>query len=439
VIFNGNSSFSKLSKLSNAYKLMWLLFAVLLFFTPLVVSSLTEESFEFPKMFFVYFLGVTLVFVFAIEYILRPIKLKWPNYWVLAYIAAIALSTLFSSHLYTSVWGYYSRFHGGLTSVLVLFGIYFVGANAFKKFGEAGIKRLMLAPVISLFLISAFALIQHFSFEAGERVYSTFGQPNWLAAYVVMTMPLVLYFAFEKGVSWPFRQFLGVAFVLAYAALWYTFSLSGLVGLMAGLAVFAWLNWKNIKKNRGWLVVVFGICVLISLLSPKVYGHRFNDVYQDLKKITINVSVVHAHESNSENHSPTPSAGQISDPWFIRSALWKGTINLVTSSPKIIIIGTGPETFPYQFQLHRPTQLNYSSEWDFIMNKPHNFYLELISESGLIGLVAYLGIIVWSIRKRHAYATPALAAFYVTNFFGFPVVTTALMFWVFLALLETDS
>ncbi len=35
---------------SNAYKLMWLLFAALLFFTPLAFSALTEESFEFPKM-----------------------------------------------------------------------------------------------------------------------------------------------------------------------------------------------------------------------------------------------------------------------------------------------------------------------------------------------------------------------------------------------------
>jgi O-antigen ligase len=104
-----------------------------------------------------------------------------------------------------------------------------------------------------------------------------------------------------------------------------------------------------------------------------------------------------------------------------------------------MIIGTGPETFPYEFQKFRPPELNYSSEWDFVFNKPHNYYLELLTTIGAVGTLFYLLIVFKSMGSGDKFYVPGLVAFYVTNVFGWPTVTTALLFWLFLAGIEQDK
>ena len=129
-----------------------------------------------------------------------------------------------------------------------------------------------------------------------------------------------------------------------------------------------------------------------------------------------------------------PLENSVSDPGYIRTELWAGTLKLFVSSPKNILFGTGPETFPYAFQEFRPLSLNYSSEWEFVFNKPHNYYLELLSTVGVLGTGAYLLVMKRAFRSPYS---PVLIAFYVTNFFGWPTVATALFFWLILAETET--
>ncbi len=69
-----------------------------------------------------------------------------------------------------------------------------------------------------------------------------------------------------------------------------------------------------------------------------------------------------------------------------------------------------------------------------ILNKPHNYYLELLTQNGLLGLLIYLAIIVKVVLAKHPMLTPALVGFFVTNIFGWPTVSTTLLFWIFLAL-----
>ena len=101
-------------------------------------------------------------------------------------------------------------------------------------------------------------------------------------------------------------------------------------------------------------------------------------------------------------------------------------------------MGTGPETYPYSFQPFRPIELNYSSEWSYLFNKPHNYYLEIWAESGLLGLVAY-GVLFFKIFKYQTIDKRlGLIGFAITNIFGWPVVATALVFWFWLIEVEGD-
>jgi O-antigen ligase len=154
----------------------------------------------------------------------------------------------------------------------------------------------------------------------------------------------------------------------------------------------------------------------------------------------LNFGFIKDRVSDAVNISTDPESYNISDSGLIRVGLWRGSLSLATSSPKNFLVGTGPETFPYEFPFYRPDFLNYSSEWAFILNKPHNYYLEILTESGIFALVSYLVIVIKTIFVRRGgmnrFLTAGLVGLFATSVFGWPTVYTSLLFWMWLALLS---
>ena len=399
-----------------------LAFIAFLFFTPLIFVGNTNELFEFPKTFFIYIFGSTLIFVFLLTHILNPKPLTMPSPLIVVWLIVNVVSTLFSSHFYTSIWGYYTRFNGGLVSVLILFGVYFVAVNVLTR---ENIENLGSVLLFTLIPIGVYAVVQHFNIQ---RVYSTFGQPNWVAAYVTMLLPLCLYVSL-KATRLDQVLFWFFVFVLGFSTLWFTYSLSGLLGLVTGLAAICVLARTEIvkKANLAKVSMLVLVCGITAVTNLGFFENRVTDFFTDAKRFISYQVVVFAQSDSNYN---------VSDAGFIRKGIWQGTLKLIVSSPKIFLVGTGPETFPYDFQKFRVPELNYSSEWDFILNKPHNYYLEVFSQLGVLGLVSYMLLIFWAIRARSIVTTPAIIALATTNIFGWPTAATALLFWMLLAFLE---
>lgn len=407
-------------------KILFYSFALLTFFTPLIFVANTNELFELPKMFFVYFMGSTIITLFILKTLLTSTKLTPPHPLVLAFLAGYIISTVFSTHLYTSIWGYYTRFNGGLISILILIGLYTIAINEFKS---NQIKRFIAISTINVIPISIYGISQHYEFigniwgaNPAERVFSTFGQPNWLAAYLTMIIPLILLFSLKS--QQRSKIFWSTLYILAFTTLWFTYSISGLLGLIGGVVSLTVIN-KDLltKQNKKFLSLLVFLSFLIAISNPGIFKNRIQDTLIDVRQFISLEKIAHAAE---EIHS-------ISDPGYIRKHLWKGSLNLIFSNPKILIMGTGPETFPYSFQKFRLPELNYSSEWNFVFNKPHNYYLELLSNLGVITIIPYSIILISSIRKKDGFLTPGLIALYITNIFGWPTVSTALLFWFFIA------
>ena len=311
-------------------------------------------------------------------------------------------------------------------------GLYTVLKNEFNK---NQIKHLAEIACLSLIPISTYAILQHYGFTTNvwksdptERAFSTFGQPNLLAAYVTMLIPIILgktFGVFEKYSVYAKQKVLWLClYLVSFATMWFAQSLSGLLGFAVGTVAFVYMNWEKLKLHLDTFTLLILISITFTLLNPGIFKERLNDFYIDIQ----NLLKVQAQQLNN----PIAEQHTVSDAGYIRQYLWEGTMSLITSSSKIALIGTGPETFPYAFQKHRPEELNYSSEWNFVFNKPHNYYLELFSNIGLIGLTFYLFIIVKSISRKDAFFTPSLLALYATNFFGWPTVAVTLLFWLFI-------
>lgn len=410
------------------------LFKVLVFFTPLLFVANTYELFEFPKMIFVYALGSTIIWLFAVKkiYLKEPVIL--PSKIVTLFAIVYFVSTLFSMHFYTSLWGYYSRFNGGFLSLLIFIGLYTVLINEFKS---EEIKDLIKTAALTILPVGILTVIQHYEFIANiwnisttERAIGTLGQPNWLAAYCVMISPTLLGLSFGTFEKYEVgaKNKLGWAFLffLSFVTMWFAQSLSGIIGFIAAILTFYVLNIQKLNLYIDRFFILMVLCITFALLNPGIFKDRLHDLYIDIMRIV----KVYAIDIELQNQYA------ISDPGFIRQNLWEDTTKLITSSPKVSLIGTGPETFPYAFQKFRSEALNYSSEWNFVFNKPHNYYLELFSNIGILGLACYLFIMVKTISFKNTFYLPGLIGLYVTNFFGWPTVVTTLMFWIFIAGIE---
>ena len=415
---------------------------LLTIFIPLTFTTINSELFEFPK--FILLLSGTLVITVAWlvhYYQTKRLTLSYPlsplSYSVLAILATQALATLFSLHPYTSFWGYYSRFHGGLLTTLCYTIIYFATANWMDN---KSVHKLIKISVFTSFIISLYAIAERLGIDKNfwiqdvqNRVFSTLGQPNWLAAYLLPNIFLVLYLSSTKKLSLLLASSI---YLVLLAALIFTKSRSGFLAFALSSVAY-WLllarqfSFLKIKQS---LIFTASISLLISLILGTPYTPTLSTLL-------------------SPRPTPTPSpiatgtALEVggTESGDIRKIVWQGAMTLIKQRP---ILGSGPETFAYTYYNVRPLAHNQTSEWDFLYNKAHNEYLNIASGAGLVGLFAYLyfhyavfakSLVIIPKSKKVAteqddhlrYLYPvlggAIVAFFVTNFFGFSVIPVYLM------------
>jgi len=248
-----------------------------------------------------------------------------------------------------------------------------------------------------------------------NRVFSTLGQPNWLATFLVALMPLVWCNSIsKKGLLW-----LGLS-VLLFTTLLFTKSRSGFLGFITADIIFwvgAFLVYK--KSVLKTCIVLNSLFIALALLI----GFPF--------------SLITNHRSPITSSAPALEVGG-TESGQIRKIVWKGALQVWHHYP---VFGSGVETFAYSYYQFRPVEHNLVSEWDFLYNKAHNEYLNLAATTGTVGLVSYLVLISFAIYQLWKLKEIALLSGYgsilVSNFFGFSVVPTQLLLFLFPAFAVT--
>ncbi len=477
---------------------IFFIIATAVFFTPLIYFKNVNELFEFPKMMFSYFAFSTAGMVFVVKRLLhpkdtnlkieeelKPITAKKSLLEKAVYLLLLAnfISAVFSILPYTSVFGYYTRFNGGLASI-VLWTLLFTVLIKIKY--ENLFLKLGNVLIFSTIPVSVYAVLQRLGIEKNvwiedsqTRVFSSLGQPNWLAAFLVMLIPLVLFRAMEES-NQKKKVLLSALAILNFSALWFTYSFSGFLGILgAVLLFFIFINKESILKNKIQLISITGITFLVMVTNPGVFGPKLKDSINDVQnklfpkktyetyvavtenageaqKLTPakepqsnNTGNSEVSESKDEDSEANPSTNpKIEKPKFgdttgIRLTVWRGSLNLATSSIKNLLIGSGPETFPYAFLKFRPKEMNLTTEWDFVFNKPHNYYIEILCNLGLVGLFTYLflikGIFVNFKNQRSLPLKAGILGLFITDAFGWHTVMTSMLLYIFLALIQKED
>lgn len=400
------------------------LFNILFLTIPLVFFKNTSEIFEFNKIVVIYIFTILIFTAWTIKSILdrkiifRRTILDIP---LVLHLSVLLLSTLFSIDPRTSFLGYYSRFNGGLISQVCYSILYWAFVSNLNKKESLKVTYYIL---FSTAVAGLLAIGEHFGIyttcglmklgwtsscwvqEVQLRVFSTLGQPNWLAALIVAVIPLT----WTKSIKHYLLS------ILLFMALIYTKSRSGLLAFSIESVVFWGLALKKHLKEFLIIYSIFLGLFYIFYLLPT------NQV------------------TNSESpNGPVLEAGG-TESGVIRKYVWIGAWRIFKNNP---IIGTGPETIAYVFPTYKPIEHNLTSEWDFIYNKAHNEYLNYLANTGILGFVSYVLIIIASIsiliNSKKYELLAGLIAILITNFFGFSVVPVSLLFFLFPAIAITSN
>ena len=216
----------------------YLLFALV----PLLLTPWNYELFEFNKMIGVYIITTLIVTSWIVKMILQkeirisrtPLDIP-----IALFVGSQLISTLFSIDPHVSWFGYYSRFNGGMWSVISYVVLYY--AYMSNKTNWTNETHLLKATLITGSLVALYGVLERLGIDKDlwvqdvqNRVFSTLGQPNWLAAYLVALLPLSMALALKTQNS---RWSLSSAFwvlvnILLFTTLLFTRSRSGLLGFV---------------------------------------------------------------------------------------------------------------------------------------------------------------------------------------------------------------
>ncbi len=473
-------------------------FYALFFLVPFVIWPDTFELFEFNKMWVVFGFAVFVFFLWGAKSVIagrleiRRTPLDIP---IALFLISQIISTILSIDPHVSLWGYYSRFNGGLFSIIAYIFLYYAFASNLirgpadksenEDLEQKSISyKLLVISLIAGFGVTLWGIPSHFGYDPtclvfrGElnvdcwteqfqptvRIFSTLGQPNWLGTYLAALIPIALGFGFYKLSEK--NKLLTIIYslfaVLFYVALLWTRSQSSFVGLGIGLLVFfGFLVVKNLNEFRHKLARSnFTKYLVISVLIFAVATFFIGTPIESLNKY-ITLSGLSKFYSKPQPKAGGPLAQTVKPQGLegtnniqlggtesskIRLIVWQGAIELFKRNP---LFGTGVETYAYAYYNVKLLAHNLTSEWDYLYNKAHNEYLNYLATTGAVGLITYLSIMVVFLyygisnvlRTKSTYHSIILGiigaylAIAVSNFFGFSVVALNLFLFLFPILL----
>ena len=422
-----------MSKLTHyADKTIEYLFYALFFFVPLLLWPKTSEVFEFNKMLLVYVITILISAAWVVKWIeakkitIRRTPLDLP---IAIFLTSQILSTIFSIDTHTSLWGYYSRFHGGLISTIAYLLLYYALVTNFTR---DKVSFAIYSIISSAALVALYGILEHFGIDkhlwvqdVASRVFSTIGQPNWLSAYLVALLPLPIFLAVEARDN-NHRLLWALLALLFAITIIFTKSQSGLAATGLILAAVA-LYFVGRKFKFVYLFIL--PFILLATILKWDFVVKINPF-----GVPNLAALVKADGTNRVGGS---------DSMIIRQVVWQGARKLGAKNP---LFGTGLETFGYTYFTVRPALHNLLSEWEFLYNKAHNEYLNFLANTGFVGLAAYLLLIGWTLvwwaQIGGAISRGLLFGYLsilITNYFGFSVVPVALFFFLFPALVFTLS
>lgn len=315
--------------------------------------------------------------------------------------AASVVAALLGVHPAISLWGSYARSTGAY--------LWLAGLLVFVAAASAAATPMRRRCLISLVLLpslpcSLYALMQHWGLEVLpwrerpadlERVFSTAGNPTFLAGYLLLVVPMCLsrlvghgeqlLRARRSGAHWlrPGAMAGAYAILLAMqvAAMACTSSRGAMLGLGVGVTAFLLLLAASLGKRRLALAVwsVVAACA-VALAAANVYSRATGRPVPGLGRMA---KMLHPQGTGRA-----------------RILYWEGSAGMFQSDPLRLLIGYGPDTTYLAYARFAPAELAHLAGPERYLDRLHNDTLDMLATVGLIGAALLLLLFllpVWQI------------------------------------------
>lgn len=404
------------------------------FVLPLVFTVALSDVFALPKT--VVMLGLSVVLLAGlVPLALRPGtvvlgQLSGVTVALAVYLVLTAAATLRSPDPLHSLVGERLQYQGLLATVG--YAVAFLAAR--RSLGDLQrVRRLVAAVVAAAVLVAGYGFLQQ---TGGDpiwqvlnkgRIFSTLGQANALAAYLVIALPLALALAGVTGRG--SRALSALAAVAIAAALALSLSRGGYLGVGAALVVFGScvIRRSSLTRRRvvGGAGLVLAMLGLIAVLPP---------VTRSVERV-VERGLLIADLAEGSTAS--------------RLDLWAVGARIALDYP---LLGVGPEIYPRAFPRYRDAVLppaRAAIMARFRPESPHNVPLAIAVGAGIPALIAYFWLLVLAILtgwRRLRRASPSerllvaallasVSGHIVTDLFMTAEVTGSWVFWVLLGVL----
>ena len=242
-----------------------------------------------------------------------------------------------------------------------LFFIFFVTLNIIEKRGS--FNRLFLTIIFWSLALSLYGVVKRYFLPIGEEPYSfsTFGNKNHFAAYMVMAAPLAMGYALLQRERVK-KYLFGFIAAIICASVFLSLSRAGALSIIFSLILmFFLLKKEGAATGRRWLIsaaVLVAILVLFSGIGP-------------IKERFLKLQMA----------------------WLWRWNIVQDSMPLIKDFP---LFGVGWGNFQYIFTLYKKfISVSYYAHL-------HNDHLQLIAETGLIAAFFYFAFLVGLFREIFA-------------------------------------
>ena len=313
------------------------------------------------------------------------------------------ISTLGSVTYQVSLWGSYQRLQGTYTTsaYLVLFLLILQNLRH-----PSQVRRLVTTAIVVSLPISMYGLIQHYGLDplpwggdVSRRVAANMGNAIFVAAYLIMIVPLTLSRVVEsfsailadEETDWQ-HIILATSylFILALQLICILFAKSRgpWMGLMGGLFFFVLLltlvrRWKMAMYVWITAAVIAGLFIVF-LNLPRT-------PLEPLRELPYLERLSHFLETET-------GTGKV------RVLIWQGAMQLISPHPPIEypsgqkdalnpirpLIGYGPEAMYVAYNRFYPPDLAHYEARNASPDRSHNETLDALVTTGLIGFVVYM-------------------------------------------------
>ncbi|TQR18153.1 O-antigen ligase family protein [Psychrobacillus soli] len=398
-----------------------------------LVSGEKIDFFTFYKFIALIILTVIATSLFLYKFFFLDYRLpKRPILWFFAlFLLAIVLATTFSPSKTIALYGQYNRTDGALSYICYILLMFVAMHIQYPKKVVEYVLYAFYPLVIINFVVTTMNFTNHDALMYGplktaltlfapeivvgenSQLLGTLNHWNYMSGmFAIVTIMYLSWIVIDTN---KVRRVINFVFaILAMTTMLIAMSASGFVTFVCITPLIIWLAIKSSNKKMAFIsLVIFtiltaGILHVLSMKDPEAWDESIgfflpgnpyideqsvdtslNDDTSWAPSILLGAKAFAADEVFQLPELPESAWG----PGTGRIYIWQKTLHLLSERP---LFGYGLDTLMYNFP-HNDIEARSNLTVVTIVDKPHSLYVGVAYGTGIVGIVGFLGIIIYTV------------------------------------------